>query len=108
MHGRYGTLPWADVLAPAIDAAAEGYVLDERIARYIDMAFAEFSDYAQSIYGRGGKPLEYIATAGYMETKTDDGKPFGRFFHISYVVPGKNPEKRPVMFVFSWAETTER
>lgn len=57
MHDRYGTLPWADVLAPAIDAADDGYVLDERIAQYIDMAFDEFSDYSQSIYGRDGTAL---------------------------------------------------
>ena len=28
-HRRFGTLPWADLLAPAIDAAEQGFIVDE-------------------------------------------------------------------------------
>jgi gamma-glutamyltranspeptidase/glutathione hydrolase len=57
MHERYGSLDWAGLLEPAIDAAENGFVLDERNARFIDLAFAEFSDYTKAIYGRDGEPL---------------------------------------------------
>jgi gamma-glutamyltranspeptidase/glutathione hydrolase len=57
MHERYGTLAWADLLRPAIRAAEDGYVLDERVAGYIEYSFGEFSDYSKSIYGRDGEPL---------------------------------------------------
>lgn len=57
MHERYGSLAWADLLQPAIRTAEEGYVLDERIAGYIEYSFGEFSDYSKSIYGRDGAPL---------------------------------------------------
>ena len=57
MHERYGTLAWADLLQPAIQAAEDGYVLDERIARYIGISFEQFSDYSQAIYGNDGAPL---------------------------------------------------
>lgn len=57
MHQRYGSLAWADLLQPAIRAAAEGFTLDERIAGFIGISFDEFSDYSRAIYGRNGEPL---------------------------------------------------
>ncbi len=57
MHERYGELTWSELLDPAIDAAENGYVLDERIARYIGIAYPEFSEYSKTIYGRDGEPL---------------------------------------------------
>ena len=57
MHERFGTMDWADLLDPAIDAAENGFVIDERTARYIGFAFDEFSDYSKSIYGDEGEPL---------------------------------------------------
>jgi gamma-glutamyltranspeptidase/glutathione hydrolase len=57
MHERYGSLDWADLLQPAIRTAEDGYVLDERIAGYIEYSYGEFSDYSKSIYGRDGEPL---------------------------------------------------
>ncbi len=56
MHG-HGTLPWADLLQPAIRAAQDGFVLDERIARYVGLSYDQFSDYSKAIYGRDGAPL---------------------------------------------------
>jgi gamma-glutamyltranspeptidase/glutathione hydrolase len=58
MHERFGTLDWADLLEPAIDAAENGYVLDDRIARYVGLAFEEFSDYSKAIYGKDGRALQ--------------------------------------------------
>ena len=58
MHERFGSLEWQALLQPAIRAAEDGYVLDERIARYVAAAFDEFGDYPRSIFGRDGQPLE--------------------------------------------------
>ena len=58
MHERFGALDWSENLQPAIRAAEDGVVLDERIARYVEMAFDEFADYPQSIFGRDGRPLQ--------------------------------------------------
>lgn len=58
MHERYGTMPWADVLQPAIRVAEKGYLIEENIARFIKMAFKEFSDYSKQIYGQDGQPLQ--------------------------------------------------
>ena len=57
MHKRFGSLKWAALLQPAIRAADEGYLLDERIAGFIGIAYEQFSDYSQSIYGNAGQPL---------------------------------------------------
>ncbi|MDH4107977.1 MAG: gamma-glutamyltransferase [Gammaproteobacteria bacterium] len=57
MHTRYGTRPWAELLQPAIRAAEDGFVLDERIAGFIADAYGEFPDHARSIFGRDGVPL---------------------------------------------------
>ncbi|NJB85300.1 gamma-glutamyltranspeptidase/glutathione hydrolase [Lewinella marina] len=47
MHERFGSLPWAELVQPAIDLAADGYRLSEaeigRLKRYHD-DFAEFND----------------------------------------------------------------
>ncbi|MGI9204166.1 MAG: gamma-glutamyltransferase [Woeseiaceae bacterium] len=57
MHERFGKREWATLLRPAINAAENGYILDERIARYIAAAFDEFGDYPRSIFGIDGEPL---------------------------------------------------
>jgi gamma-glutamyltranspeptidase/glutathione hydrolase len=57
MHERFGSLGWGELLQPAIRAAENGYVLDERIARFVAAAFDEFGGYPKSIFGRDGKPL---------------------------------------------------
>ncbi len=58
MHQRYGSKEWSGLLQPAIDAAGEGYILDDRIAQFIALSYDEFSDYSKAIYGIDGKPLE--------------------------------------------------
>lgn len=57
MHTRYGTLEWSALLRPAIQAAENGYILNDNLARYIGLAFDQFSEYSKSIYGKDGKPL---------------------------------------------------
>lgn len=57
MHTRFGTLEWSALLRPAIQAADDGVVLNENIARFIGLAFDQFSDYSKSIYGKDGEPL---------------------------------------------------
>jgi gamma-glutamyltranspeptidase/glutathione hydrolase len=52
-----GRLPWERLFDAAIGLADGGFVIDERIARYIAISFEEFSAYSQSFYGEGGAPL---------------------------------------------------
>lgn len=58
MSTRFGQLPWADLLAPATRLAEEGFVIDDRAARYIERAFPEFPAHAQAFYGSEGEPLK--------------------------------------------------
>jgi gamma-glutamyltranspeptidase/glutathione hydrolase len=58
MSKRFGKLPWAELLKPAVRAAAEGFILDERAARFVERAFPEFPDHARAFYGKGGEPLK--------------------------------------------------
>lgn len=53
-----GRLKWAQVLAPAIRLAEDGFVIDDAGARTIAGAFEAFPGHAKAIYGRDGQPLE--------------------------------------------------
>ena len=55
LHRRYGRLPWADVLAPAIALAEEGAPVPDIIARYIRANLAGFQ--------RPGAGVEEVANA---------------------------------------------
>jgi len=57
MSSEYGRLPRADLMAPAIRLAREGFELDERTAAMIGDAFDEFPGHAKSFYGREGRAL---------------------------------------------------
>jgi gamma-glutamyltranspeptidase/glutathione hydrolase len=48
MSERFGTLPWSDLLEPAIRLADEGYTLDERTAGFIERAFPEFPEHVRA------------------------------------------------------------
>ncbi|HKJ18496.1 MAG TPA: gamma-glutamyltransferase [Xanthomonadales bacterium] len=58
MHDRFGTLDWGSLLQPAIRAAKDGFMLDERNARFIEYSFDEFPDYPKSIFGDDDGPLK--------------------------------------------------
>jgi gamma-glutamyltranspeptidase/glutathione hydrolase len=67
MSSEYGTLPWADVMVPAIRLARDGFELTEQTAALLQDAFDEFPEHAQSFYGRNGRP----ARAGERLIQTD-------------------------------------
>ncbi len=58
MSQRFGKLPWATVLEPAIQVADEGFVINARTARLIERGFPEFPDHAKAFYGKDGAPLK--------------------------------------------------
>ncbi len=55
---KYGTLPLAEVILPAIDLAKNGWNLDERDARYFRNILPEFEVYPSSlkIFSKDGEP----------------------------------------------------
>lgn len=57
LHQRYGKLPWAELFAPAIAAAEQGFVMSEHDAGMLAYSFGEFPENAREIYGRNGQPL---------------------------------------------------
>ena len=71
-HAKWGKLPWADLFAPAIRLAEEGYVvnktMESRLARYSRL-WPKFAE-ARRLYWRDGKPL----TAGMRITNPDLAK----------------------------------
>ena len=46
LHQRFGSLPWADVVAPALAMCESGYVLSERLARTISGAKRKLDEYS--------------------------------------------------------------
>ena len=49
-----------------------------------------------------GKPMEYVATAGYLNLADDGGKPKAEVFCMSYLKwDGGTDRKRPITFVFN-------
>jgi gamma-glutamyltranspeptidase/glutathione hydrolase len=55
---EYGKLPWARLLAPAIQLADDGFVISAHTAKHIQSEFPAFPEHAKSIYGKNGKPLQ--------------------------------------------------
>ena len=68
LHQRYGRLPWADVLAPAIGLAEEGAPVAQTVAHYLDVSVRGFArpgrgieevDNLRAIWAPGGRtPVE--------------------------------------------------
>jgi gamma-glutamyltranspeptidase/glutathione hydrolase len=60
LHGRFGKLPMADILAPAIRYAEEGFPLSELIAYYWRRSVRSFKQYEnfQKLYAPQGKLLK--------------------------------------------------
>jgi gamma-glutamyltranspeptidase/glutathione hydrolase len=55
---EYAKLPWARLLAPAIQFADDGFVISAHTAKHIQSEFPAFPDHAKTIYGKDGKPLQ--------------------------------------------------
>lgn len=62
ISSRYGVKPLAEVLAPAIRYAAEGFEVDDDLASAISRFAPAMSPAARSIYVPGGEPLKAGAT----------------------------------------------
>jgi len=74
MSERFGTLPWAELLEPAIAAAEEGFVLDQRAARFIERAFPEWWEPISITY-RGLRVRNRGNAHGFTIEYGEDGKP---------------------------------
>jgi gamma-glutamyltranspeptidase/glutathione hydrolase len=60
MHRRWGSLPWADLLRPAIQRARAGFSVSQRLAGLINSGKGHLSRHAptKNYFLPGGKPLE--------------------------------------------------
>ncbi|MEW5982284.1 MAG: gamma-glutamyltransferase [Acidobacteriota bacterium] len=57
MSKKHGRLKWAELLAPAIRLAEQGFVLRDADAAVLQRAFGTFPDHAKAFFGRDGTPL---------------------------------------------------
>lgn len=57
MSKAYGKLEWQELFRPAINAAEQGFILDERIGKSIMYSYDEFPEHAKGIYGKNGRAL---------------------------------------------------
>ena len=57
MLERYGTRSLAELLAPAIRTAEEGFPLAEGTAEALEEAWPEIPEHARTFYGKDGRPL---------------------------------------------------
>lgn len=57
-HERYATMPWGELLAPAIELAEDGFVLDEYMAEHLAMYAPRLGAHAESrrIFVRDDRP----------------------------------------------------
>ena len=58
LSAEYGNLDWKRLFEAAIRLAEEGFPVSDRLARSIEWAFDDFSDYTRSFYGNDGAPLK--------------------------------------------------
>src|SRR5439155_598017 len=55
-HGRFGTLPWQELIEPAVALARDGFVLDHALAKTMNETLADakqFSEF-QRVFGKPG------------------------------------------------------
>lgn len=57
MHDQYGKLAWNELFNTAIRHAEEGFSISPRLAKWIGVAYEDFSPYSKSFYGPGDQPL---------------------------------------------------
>ena len=78
---RFGTMPRAELLAPAIAYARDGFPVSTRLASDIESSSGALNDHARALYLPGGKPpspgsqLRNPALAATLEQIARDGKP---------------------------------
>ena len=58
MHKKYGSKDWNILFDAAINYAENGFRITSSTARWIDIAFEDFNEYAQTFYGLDGEPLK--------------------------------------------------
>jgi gamma-glutamyltranspeptidase/glutathione hydrolase len=58
MSEAYGKLEWKELLKPAINAAEQGFLLDERNGERIRHSYDSFPEHAKGIYGKERRALE--------------------------------------------------
>jgi gamma-glutamyltranspeptidase/glutathione hydrolase len=60
-HAKFGKLPWADVVAPAVRLAADGFLLDEQLARSLNHIVSGFqvTPELRRVYGKAGGKLDW-------------------------------------------------
>ncbi|NER13179.1 gamma-glutamyltransferase [Leptobacterium flavescens] len=58
MHATYGKLDWKELFGSAITHAENGFSISPATARWINIAFEDFSPYTRSFYGKDGEPLQ--------------------------------------------------
>jgi gamma-glutamyltranspeptidase/glutathione hydrolase len=58
MHKKYGKISWDRLFERAIRYADNGFSITPGTARWIDIAFDDFSEYSKSFYGKNGQPLK--------------------------------------------------
>ena len=57
MSREYGSKPWRELFAPAIEAADNGFRISARTAQLIASAYKDFPSHARAIYGHDDHPL---------------------------------------------------
>ncbi len=64
LHGKFGRLPWAGLLQPAIDTAEQGFTVSQRLADAIPLApgLDTFETTRSYFFDAGGTPLAEGAT----------------------------------------------
>ena len=58
MHEKYGQADWSSLFDPAIKHAENGFKISPRLAKWIGVAFEDFSSYAKTFYGTNDTPLK--------------------------------------------------
>ncbi len=56
-HRRFGSLPWAELLRPAVQLARDGFVLDRRLVGSVNITLAAANDFAefQRVFAKPGE-----------------------------------------------------
>ena len=80
-HKKYGTLPWKDLVQPAIDLAKNGFTLTEREASWFNQAKESIEKYNSvkpafllKEKWNGGDSIQWLAMAQTLELIRDNGR----------------------------------